>query len=86
MLGFYFDGRQSKGQLPRLKEGHLKLTDHVIGLGKETFTFIRQNSLSRINVSGKYKELFRPSKTYKTSLVYSRKDSNVVSIEDHVHL
>ena len=37
-------------------------------------------------VSGKYKESFRLSKNLKTSLVYPRKDSNVVSVEDHVHL
>ena len=40
----------------------------------------------KINVSGKYKESFRLSKNLKTSLVYPRKDSNVVSVEDHVHL
>ena len=39
-----------------------------------------------IDVSGKYKESFRLSKNLKTSLVYPRKDSNVVSVGDHVHL
>ena len=39
-----------------------------------------------IDVSGKYKESFRLGKNLKTSLVYPRKDSNVVSVEDHVHL
>ena len=42
--------------------------------------------VEKMDVSGKYKESFRLSKNLKTSLVYPRKDSNVVSVEDHVHL
>ena len=44
------------------------------------------NGHTFIHVSGKYKESFRLSKNLKTSLVYPRKDSNVVSVGDHVHL
>ena len=55
-------------------------------ISKEQNRVIAQCHEGKMHVSGKYKESFRLSKNLKTSLVYPRKDSNVVSVEDHVHL